>query len=98
MTSSVLLVLSQIPGGIPLPPNDPSLCNQLSKALLIHTSLLSGDHTLEKDTAAASCRSVLPAAILGLTWRACSLALEALRAGHKKKDKEVRQPRIPQSR
>lgn len=50
---------------------------------------------LEKDTAASSCRSVLPGAILGLTWRACSLALVAPRAGHKKKDKEVRQPLLP---
>lgn len=50
---------------------------------------------LEKDTAASSCRSVSPGAILGSTWRACSLALVALRAGHKKKDKEVRQLSLP---
>lgn len=83
------------------PSNDPKpsqLVSTLVKSLSAHArhvSLPSGDHVLEKDTAASSCSSVLLGAILGLTWRACSLALEALRAGHKDRKRKKRLDRFP---
>lgn len=90
--------------GISLSLMIPSPCDQLQQTLLTHEAVLHAGHVSPlcksahraEDTAASSCRSVLPAAILGWTWRACSWAPAAPRAGHREKRKRSDSYHSPQ--
>lgn len=90
--------------GISLSLMIPSPYDQLQQTLLTHEAVLHAGHVsplcksahCAEDTAASSCRSVLPAAILGWTWRACSWAPAAPRAGHREKRKRSDSYHSPQ--
>lgn len=83
---------------------DPQPCNQLQQTLLTHEAALHAGHICllcksvhrAEDTAASSCRSVLPAAILGWTWTACNWAPVESRAGHREKRKRSDSYHSPQ--